>query len=224
MERRVELLLAAGVVVLLAAGCATAHPTDAPAGIDLRGSWVIDTAASTGPGFGRGREGEAGQPGQGQPGVRGRRGRGGFGRPGGFGGGFGGGMRGGRGGMGGQYDPKRMARMRDAMRELMPAANQVDVLEADTVVRLEWGDGRRMAVLTNDKKHEEDWGDLKVGMKAKWTDGALQLERKAEGVTVVERWMRNPGTTRMTVDVKVSGAFPRAVQFVRVYNLEKKVS
>ncbi|MEJ2216857.1 MAG: hypothetical protein P8099_09605 [Gemmatimonadota bacterium] len=221
MERKVELLLAAGVVVLLAAGCATAHPTMAPAGIDLRGSWVIDTAASTGPGFRQGRGGETGQPGQGEPGVWGRGGRGGFGRP----GGFGGGMRGGRGRRGGgRYDPERMARMRDAMRALMPSANQVDVLEADTLVRLQWGDGRTMDLSTNGKKHEADWGDLKVAMKAKWTDGALELERKAEGVTVVEHWMRNPDTTRMTVDVKVSGPFPRALQFVRVYNLEKNGS
>ncbi len=218
MERKAELLLAAGVVVLLAGGCATAHPTAPPAGVDLRGAWVLDTAASGFPGMRRG-SGPEGQPGE--PGARG--GRGGFARPpGGFGGGFGGGMRGGSGGRGGmgQVDPKRMAQMREAMRELMPAAGQVEVLEADTVMRLRWGDGRTLALATNGKRQDEDWGDLKVAAKAKWTDGALELERKAEGVTVVERWQRNPGTRRLTVDVKVSGAFPRALHFTRVYDLD----
>jgi hypothetical protein len=216
VERKVELLLAAGVIVVLA-GCATAHPTAAPAGIDLRGSWVIDTAASSGPGL-RQRAGQ-GQPGE--AGFGGRGGRGGFGRPGGFGGGFGGGMRGGRGrGMGGQLDPKRMAQMREAMRTLMPSSNQVKVLEADTLVRVEWGDGRTMSAVTDGKKQEQEWGDLKVAVKAKWSDGALHVERSANGVTVNEIWMRNPGTQVLTVDVKVSGAGPRALRFERVYNLE----
>lgn len=215
MERKVELLLAAGMVFLLAGGCATAHPMNAPAGVDLRGSWALDTAASGGPGLRR-SPGQGSQPGE--PGARGR-GRGGYGRPGGFGGGMRGG-RGGRGGMGGQFDPKQMAQMREAMRELMPSANQVRVVEADTMVRLEWGNGRRMTLLANGEKREERWGDLKVALKAKWTDGGLELERKAAGVTVVEHWVRNPGTKRLTVDVSVSGAFPRPLRFVRVYSLE----
>jgi hypothetical protein len=104
----------------------------------------------------------------------GRRSRGGFG-----GGGFGGGRRGGgggRGGAGGRVagDPEQIARVRDAMRDIMNPPEHLTIVQTENMIILTGPDGRTTRLSPNGKKIKDD--ATKIERKTTWDGGKLVSE------------------------------------------------
>jgi hypothetical protein len=113
---------------------------------------------------------------------RGRRQGGGYGRGGGFGrrGGYGGAGGGyGRGGGGAAVDPEQMARMRDAMRDIMNPPDRMTITQTDTMVILTTRDGRTTRLSPDGQKVKDD--NTKIERKTKWDGGKLVSEISGAG-------------------------------------------
>lgn len=205
MIRPLKLLVLMAVLGVVGVSCASAQVQQAPDGVDLTGTWILDTEAgdaapdSVGPTM---------RPGGRQP-------RGGMRPP---GDGRAGGMR-----PGGGFDPDRMQRVREAMDILMPQPERLVILRADTIVEIAWQGRPTASLLVNGKGHEVEWSGTKVELSAEWDRAALLVERKAEGVTVVERYSRNPGTDRLLVETSMDAGLRMAGDrtFRSVYDLER---
>ena len=99
-----------------------------------------------------------------------RRGGGGFG-PG--GGGVGGG-RFGRGGPGAGMSPDDMARMRDAMRNVMTPPDRLTIVQTETLVIITTSDGRTTRLSPDGKKIKDD--STRIERRTKWDGGKLVSE------------------------------------------------
>lgn len=103
---------------------------------------------------------------------RGRQGGGGFGR-GGFGrGGFGRG--GGFGGGGERMNPEDMARVREAMREILNPPDHLTIAQTDTMVIITAPDGRTTRLSPDGKKVKDE--STKIERKTRWDGGTLVSE------------------------------------------------
>src|SRR5262249_34576948 len=117
--------------------------------LPLVGAWSLNGEASDHPdqSSNDNDNGDQGRRRGGGGGFGGGRGR--------FGGGFGGGgFGGGRGG--GNVDPERMARMREAMRELLNAPNHLTIVQNGNTVVMTGPDGRTTRLATDGKKIKDE--------------------------------------------------------------------
>jgi hypothetical protein len=144
-------------------GLPSAQSAQTAARPPLTGAWTLnkdlsDKAPERGE---RERDGRGGRRGGGGMG----RGGGGMGR-----GGFGGGM--GRGGRG--SDPQDMARMRDAMRDLLEPADRLTIVETESMVIVTSSDGRTTRLSPDGKKIKDE--NTNVERRTRRENGTLVSE------------------------------------------------
>jgi hypothetical protein len=144
-------------------------------GPSIAGGWTRNADLSDAPSQ-RGQQGDDSGQGRGNG-----AGGGGGGRRRGGGGGFGGGGFGGRGGGMGRggggaaaMNPDEMARMRDAMRDIMNPSDHLIVTQTDSMVVLTGADGRTTRLSPDGKKIKDE--NTKIERKTKWDGGKLVSE------------------------------------------------
>ena len=157
-----------------------------------------------------GRDGDQG----GRRGGEGRRGGGGFGRGGFGGGGFG------RGGPGAGMSPEDMARMRDAMRDVMTPPDRLTIVQTETLIIITTGDGRTTRLSPDGKKIRDD--STRIERRTKWDGGKLVSEISGMGPgKVTETYSADSEHTQLHVTLLMEG--PRQPMTMnRVYDLEVK--
>ena len=106
---------------------------------------------------------------------------------------------------------------------LIPQPERLVILRADTIVEIAWQGRPTASLLVNGKGHEVEWSGTKVEVSAEWDRATLLVDRKAEGVTVIERYSRNPGTDRLLVETTMDAGLRMAGDraFRSVYDLER---
>jgi hypothetical protein len=182
----------------------------------LTGAWTLNTELSDQPPA-RGERGDEGD--------RGRRGGGGFGggrRGGGMGrGGFGGGMGRGGGARGGM-DPEDMARMREAMRDIMDAPERLTITETETMVVITSGDGRTTRLSTDGKKVKDD--NTKIERKTKWDGSRLVSEISGAGPgKITQTYTVDPDARQLRITMQTEGGRERQSRTVtHVYDRDER--
>jgi hypothetical protein len=186
-----------GMAVFIAAWLAVESRAQALETNALAGGWTLNHDASD------------------QPAVRGDRGDGGGARGGrgGYGGGGGGGMRRGgggyRGGGGGagagmNRDPEEMARMRDAMRDVMNPPEHLTIVQTGTLVILTGPDGRTTRLATDGSKIKDE--NTKVERKTKWDGNKLVSEISGLGSgKVTQTFSIDPEHRQLRIVVQAEG-------------------
>lgn len=148
----------------------------------------------------------------------GRRSGGGFGRGGGGGRRGGGGARGGDGGRAGG-DREQMARVRDAMRDIMNAPEHLTIVQADNMIIMTGPDGRTARLSPDGKKIKDD--ATKIERKTKWDGGTLVSEITGlAGVKITESYSIDPERHQLHVTVQ-SDNDRRPVTIHRVYDADQ---
>jgi len=145
----------------------------------------------------RGDEAERGRRGRGAGGVRGGGGRGGMGR---------GGM--GRGGARGD-DREAMARVRDAMRDIVEAPERLTITETESMVVVTSGDGRTTRLSTDGSKVKDD--NTKIERRTKWDGNKLVSEISGAGRgKIVQTYSVDPESRQLRITLQMDG--PRGGQ------------
>jgi hypothetical protein len=209
-------LVSTGVVVLLialiglwlSAESRAQMPAPDTAG-SIVGAWTLNKDMSDSP-----QDREADREGRqdGRRGGIGRRG-GGFGR-----GGFG---RGGGGDQGaGATSPEDMARMRDAMRDIMNPPDRLTITQTERMVIMTTGDGRTTRLSTDGKTIKDD--STNIERKTKWDEGKLVSEISHLGpAKILETYSADPEHRQLRVTVQVENARqPKTVN--RVYDSDAR--
>ena len=139
------------------------------------------------------------------------RGGGGFGR-----GGFGRGGGGDRGG--GATSQEDMARMRDAMRDIMNPPDRLTITQSERMVIMTTGDGRTTRLSTDGKAIRDD--STKIERKTKWDGGKLVSEISHLGPgKITETYLADPEHRQMRVTVQVENE-RRPMTVNRVYDAD----
>jgi hypothetical protein len=185
-----------------------AQPSDRTA---INGAWTLNTDLSDKPPA-RGEGGDRGDRG----GDDGTRRRGGFG---------GGGMRGGgmgRGGMGGgRGNPDDMARMRDAMRDVMNPPEHLTITQTDTMVVITAQDGRTTRLSPDGKKIKDD--STGVERKTKWDGAKLVSEIAGLGPgKITETYTVDEEHHQLRVAIQMEGGRAQQRTTNRVYDAEAR--
>jgi hypothetical protein len=151
----------------------------------------------------------------------GRRGGGGFG-----GGGFGGGRRGGRGGGRGGADgrvggdPEQIARVRDAIREIMNPPEHLTIVQTENMIILTGPDGRTTRLSPSGKKIKDD--ATKIERKTTWDAGKLVSEITGlPGVKLTESYLVDPERHQLHLTVQ-SDNDRRPMTVHRVYDADAR--
>lgn len=183
----------------------------------LAGAWTLNKDLSDQPPA-RGERGDESD--------RGRRGGGGFGgggrRGGGMGrGGFGGGMGRGGGARGGM-DPEDMARMREAMRDIMDAPERLMITETESMVVITSGDGRTTRLSTDGKKVKDD--NTKIERKTKWDGSRLVSEISGAGPgKITQTYTVDPEARQLRISMQMEGGRERQSRTVtHVYDRDER--
>jgi hypothetical protein len=210
------LLAATFAVLALSVGAARIAAQQAPAKPSLTGAWTLNKDLSDKPPERGDRDGDSRGQGRrgGGGGGYGRRGGGGGG--GGFGGrgGYGGGM--GRGG-GAAMDPKEMERMRDAMRDVMQAADRLTIVETESMIVLTSSDGRTTRLSPDGKKIKDE--NTNVERRTKWDGGKLVSEIAGLGRgKITQTYSVDPDSHQLRIVTQMEGgrdnAPPRTITHV----------
>ena len=197
-------IVSTGVVVLVTAliglwlsaeSRAQAPAPPEPAG-SIVGTWTLNKDLSDRP-----QERQADR--EGRPG--GRR-SGGFGRG---GGGFGRGGFGRRGGggdrAGGATSPEDMAKLRDAMRDIMNPPDRLTITQTERMVIMTTGDGRTTRLSTDGKTIKDD--STRIERKTKWDEGKLVSEVSHLGPgKITETYSADPEHHQLRVTVQGENA------------------
>ena len=146
-----------------------ANRAPAAGGHAIVGAWTLNDDLSDQPG----RDQRDGGTNGGRR-AGGGRGPGGGGRRGGGGVGGGWGGRGGGRGAGAAMNPDDMARMRDAMRDLINPSNHLTIVETDSMVVMTSADGRTTRLAPDGKKVKDD--NTGIERKTKWDGEKLVTE------------------------------------------------
>ncbi len=202
----IPISLAISVAVLIAAWLSVesrAQSADKPA---LAGAWTQNKDLSDQPGTGRDAGDRGGRDGGGY-------GRGG-GRRGGFGGGFGGGGYGRGGGRMGNMDPQEMARIRDAMRDLVNPPEHLTIAQTDSMIILTGPDGRTTRLSPDGKKVKDE--NTKIERKTKWDGSKLVSEISGAGPGKMTQTFEVDGEKhlRITLVRETRGGQPRTTTTV----------
>ena len=195
-------VVSTGVIVLvitliglwLSAESRAQAPAPEPAG-SIVGAWTINKDLSDRP-QDREADREGRQGGRRSGGVG--RGGGGFGR-----GGFGRGGGGDRGG--GAPSPEDMAKMRDALRDIMNPPDRLTITQTDHMVIMTTGDGRTTRLSTDGKTIKDE--STKIERKTKWDGGSLVSEISHLGPgKITETYAADPEHHQLHVTVQVENA------------------
>jgi len=187
--------MAIAAALFIATWLAVESRAQAPDRGALAGAWTLNRDQSDEPpsrddrdrGDDRGRRGGYGGGGGGMR-------RGGFG-----GGGMG---RGGGGRMGG--DPEAMARMRDAMRDVMGAPDHLTIVQTESIVSITANDGRTTRLSPDGKKIKDD--NTKIERKTHWDAGKLVSEINGLGPgKVTQTFAVDPEQHQLRITVQMEG-------------------
>ena len=177
----------------------------------IEGAWTLNKDLSDEP--------AARETGRGEGQDRGRRGGGGYGR----GGGFGGGMRGGGGGGGrSRGNPEDVARMRDALHDVMTAADHLTITQTESMLVITTQDGRTTRLSPDGKKVKDD--NTKIERKTKWDAGKLVSEIDGLGPgKITETYSVDPEKHQLAITVQTEGGRNRPARTLhRVYDADAK--
>lgn len=206
----VSITLVVAAAAFIAAWLAVESRAQAPERGSLAGLWTLNRELSDQPPSLEPRREDDG---------RGR--RGGFGRGGGMGrGGFGGGGMGrsGRAGM----DPEEMARMRDAMRDILTPPDHLTIVQTDSMVVLTGPDGRTARLAPDGKKVKDD--NTKIERKTRWDGGKLVSEISGAGPgKITQSFAVDPEKRQLRITVEMEGgrsSQPRT--FTHVYDADER--
>jgi len=226
-NRDMRSLLSPGMVgaavVCLAAGVAAQRPLPPVPGPSMSGGWTRNADLSDAPPA-RGQQGDdSGQGrGNGSGGGGGRRRGGGGGGYGGGGFGRGGGM--GRGGGSGApaQNPDDIARMRDAMRDVVNPSDHLVITQTDSMVVLTGADGRTTRLSPDGKKIKDE--NTKIERKTKWDGGKLVSEINGLGPgKMTQTFALDPEGKQLRMTVVMEGGRsgqPRTI--TQVYDADPK--
>jgi hypothetical protein len=136
-------------------------------------------------------------------------------------GGFGGGGMG-RGGARGGGDPEAMARMRDAMRDVMGAPDRLTIVQTDSIVSITSDDGRTTRLSPDGKKIKDD--NTKIERKTHWDAGKLVSEISGLGPgKVTQTFAVDPEQHQLRIVVQMEGGRSNnARTFTHVYDAEQR--
>ena len=158
------------VAALVGGWLAVESRAQAPEKTGLAGLWIRNHELSDPP------QARGDRPDRGERGDRGGFGRGGR-RGGGFGGGgFGGGGRGGGGRMG---DPQEMARMRDALRDIMQPGERLTITQTESLIVMTDENGRTTRLAADGKKVKDE--NTHIERKTRWENAKLISEISGAG-------------------------------------------
>ena len=197
--RSVRTFVSIGIILFAALFIATwlavESRAQAPEASALAGVWVMNHDLSDQPPARGAQQG-------GDGGARRGNGGGGFGHGGGMRrGGFGGGGMG-RGRMNG--DPEEMARMREAMRDIMSPPERLTIVQTDGMVVLTDPDGRTTRLSPDGKKIKDD--NTKIERKTHWDGGKLVSEISGLGSSkVTQTFAVDPEQHQLRVTVQMEG-------------------
>jgi hypothetical protein len=186
-------------------------PPPAPSSPSIAGVWSLNKDLSD-----AGRSG--GDQGDDRPSGRrgggGGYGGGGGGRRGGYGGGMG---RGGGGGGGGQTarNPDEVARMRDAMRDVIDPSERLTIVQTDSMILITGADGRTTRLSADGKKIKDD--NTGIERKTKWDAGKLVSEISGLGNgKLTQTFSVDPEAHQLRIVVQMDGgrSGPRTVTHV----------
>jgi hypothetical protein len=147
----------------------------------------------------------------------GRRRGGGMGR-----GGYGGGM--GRGGYGGGSspvgNPEDMARMRDAIRDIMSPPTHLTIVQTDSMVILTGPDGRTTRLSFDGKKVKDE--NTKIERKTKWDGGKLVSEISGVPGKMTQTFAIDPEHHQLRISVVAEGGRGQPKNTSSVYDADDK--
>jgi hypothetical protein len=221
MATRMWKVGAVTVLAALTSACASMGGKKTDPDESLAGSWVMNEAASeTGfPGDSAGWGSAGGHGGRTGTGTGGRGGRAG-----------GGGMSGGRGGMGGGGGGMRggaaavdFAAVRAALESIMARQERLVLHLDDEVVQIRASTGVPVRLGLDATWQEVTLpGGAEAHARAAWRNHGLVVEHRHDGgITVRETFIRQRGTDRLVVTIRVSGAGPTHRDMVVVYDPEE---
>ena len=207
-------------VAALLPGRTTAQAPASTTGTSIAGAWTLNKDLSDAP-MARGQRGDDGRRGGGDNGGSGG---GGGRRRGGGGGGFGGGF-GRGGGMGrgaGQGNPEDMARMRDAMRDVMTPSDHLTITQTDSMVVITAADGRTTRLSPDGKKIKDD--NTKIERKTKWDGGKLVSEISGLGPgKMTQSFVPEPDGHQLRITVVTDGGRSAAARTITyVYDADAR--
>jgi len=181
---------------------ATAPPRAAAAKPSLTGAWTLNKDASDqAPDRSDRDRGDRGNRG----GYGGRRGGGGFR------GGFGGGGMGRGGGARSGANPEDMARMRDAMRDLMNPSDHLTVTETESMIIVTAADGRTTRLSPDGKKVKDD--NTGIERKTKWDGERLVSEISGLGPgKITQSFSVDPERRQLRIVTQMEGGGMRGGQ------------
>jgi hypothetical protein len=201
----VSITLVLAAATFMAAWLEVESRAQAPEKTSLAGAWTINHDLSDQPPDRSERRSGGDSSGR----------RGGFGRGGGMRrGGYGGGMGRGSGGPGG--DPEEMARMRDAMRDILSPPDHLTITQTESIVVVTGPDGRSTRLSPDGKKVKDD--NTKIERKTRW-DGA-NLVSEINGVgrgKMTQTFAVDPEHHQLRISVQMDGGRsnqPRTVTHV----------
>src|SRR5262245_19352424 len=163
----------------------------------LAGAWTLNKDLSDQP---------PDRSGGGENGQRGRRGGGyggGGGRRGGYGGGGGGHGRGGSGGGGQTMDPDAMARVREALRDIVNPPDHLTVTQTDSMVVLTGADGRTTRLSLDGKKIKDE--NTNIERKTKWDGGKLVTEISGLQGKITQTYSVDPEKHQLRIVAALEG-------------------
>lgn len=214
LRRIVSLSTAVLMLALIGGWRAVESQAQTPNRAALTGAWTLNPDLSDKPDRGGRGGGREGADGGGRRGGRG--GTGGGGR----GGGMRGGGRGGRGAARGNQD--EMARMRDAMRDVMTASKRLTITQTDVMVLITSAEGRTTRLSPTNKKIKDE----STGIERKsWWEGA-QLVSEIAGLgpgKITETYAIDPAhQLQVTVQMEGGRGQQRATTMHRVYDADAR--
>lgn len=163
MRTLISIGIVAAVAVLIATWLARESRAQAPEKATLAGVWIRNHDLSDAP------------PSRGENGGRGRDGMGRSGRGGrGYGGGFGGGHGRANGGQQPPVDPDAVARMREALHDILQPPDQLTITQSDSMVLITGPDGRTTRLAPDGHKIKDE--NTKIERKTRWDAGNLISE------------------------------------------------
>jgi len=208
--------MAACLVTLLGAWLSAESLAQAPDRTNaLVGAWTLNKDLSDQPQT-TGDTGEAGPGGGGSPGGGG----GGFGRRGrGLGGG---GRNGGFGGANAPANPDAVARIRDAMRDIVNPPGHLTIVSTETTIVLTGPDGRTTRLSSDGKKVKDE--NTNIERKTKWDGDKLVSEINGLGPgKVTETYSVDPERHQLHITAQMEGGRggqPRTIS--HVYDLDAR--
>lgn len=196
MRRERRTMMAAVLVAVLALVMSPGQPLRAePAPVAaLAGVWQLNRDLSTPPGGGLAAGGDDQRNGRGARGMGGGRG------------GRFGGMRGGRGGAG-RVSEDDIARLREAMRELLQAPTRLTIVQHDAAVHFTDDEGRVRKFVADGRTEKHQLEAATLETRTEWKDGALRITWETGRGPKIVRTYRVVTTAgpQLVVDTRIEG-------------------